>query len=189
MRVLSFEPAPIRSVSLQRLRPWQARYMAANSSFMIADAERHFPVRIRIGVPQDGLGSRLDQIKAWLGHNCGTNGWAITPLGYTRRAERCPFDLLRRCHACECLRRPMVYPIPGRDRRGRVPSAGGIADPKRRENTTSPPAIFPAPTDVVDCGTSPKCLPLRSTTATMIRPALRGVAAVACLGVAGILGI
>ena len=46
---------------------------------MVAEAEGHFPVRIRIGVPQDGLGSRLDQIKAWLGHNCGTNGWAITP--------------------------------------------------------------------------------------------------------------
>ena len=54
---------------------------------MVAEAESHFPVRIRIGVPQDGLGSRLDQIKAWLGHNCGTNGWAITPLWYTRCTE------------------------------------------------------------------------------------------------------
>ena len=30
--------------------------MAANSTFMIAEAERRFPVRIRIGVPPDGLG-------------------------------------------------------------------------------------------------------------------------------------
>ena len=55
--------------------------MAASSGFMIAGAERRFPVRIRIGVPPDGLGSRLDQIKAWLDENCGANGWAMTPSG------------------------------------------------------------------------------------------------------------
>jgi hypothetical protein len=55
--------------------------MAASSGFMIVEAERRFPVRIRIGVPPDGLGSRLDQIKAWLDENCGANGWAITPSG------------------------------------------------------------------------------------------------------------
>jgi hypothetical protein len=48
---------------------------------MIAEAERRFPVRIRIGVPPDGLGSRLDGIKAWLDENCGANGWAMTPSG------------------------------------------------------------------------------------------------------------
>jgi hypothetical protein len=32
--------------------------MAVSSNFMIAEAERRFPVRIRIGVPCDGLGSR-----------------------------------------------------------------------------------------------------------------------------------
>jgi hypothetical protein len=55
--------------------------MAANSGFMIGDAERRFPVRIRIGVPPDGLGYRLDGIKAWLDENCGANGWAMTPSG------------------------------------------------------------------------------------------------------------
>src|SRR5580693_10729201 len=55
--------------------------MAASSTFMIAEAERRFPVRIRIGVPPDGLGSRLDGIKAWLDENCGANGWAMTPSG------------------------------------------------------------------------------------------------------------
>ena len=55
--------------------------MAASSGFMIAEAERRFPVRIRIGVPLDGLGSRLDPIKAWLDENCGANGWAMTPSG------------------------------------------------------------------------------------------------------------
>ena len=55
--------------------------MAASSGFMIAEAERRFPVRIRIGVPPDGLGPRLDLIKAWLDENAGANGWAMTPSG------------------------------------------------------------------------------------------------------------
>jgi hypothetical protein len=55
--------------------------MAASSGFMIVEAERRFPVRIRIGVPPDGLGSRLDQIKAWLDENAGADGWAMTPSG------------------------------------------------------------------------------------------------------------
>jgi hypothetical protein len=55
--------------------------MAASSTFMINEAERRFPVRIRIGVPPGGLGSRLDGIKAWLDENCGASGWAMTPSG------------------------------------------------------------------------------------------------------------
>jgi hypothetical protein len=55
--------------------------MAANSGFMIAEAERRFPIRVRIGVPPDGLGPRLDRIKAWLDENAGANGWAMTPSG------------------------------------------------------------------------------------------------------------
>jgi hypothetical protein len=48
---------------------------------MIGEAERRFPVRIRIGVPPEGLGGRLDELKAWLDDNCGAAGWAITPSG------------------------------------------------------------------------------------------------------------
>jgi hypothetical protein len=55
--------------------------MAASSGFMIAEAERRFPVRIRIRVPAAGLGSRLDQIKVWLDENAGATGWAMTPSG------------------------------------------------------------------------------------------------------------
>jgi len=55
--------------------------MAASSKLMIGDAERRFPVRIRIAVPPQGLGSRLDEIKEWLDANCGADGWAITPSG------------------------------------------------------------------------------------------------------------
>jgi hypothetical protein len=45
----------------------------------VRDAERRFPVRIRIAVPPDGFGSRLDQIFAWLDANCGLDGWTSTP--------------------------------------------------------------------------------------------------------------
>ena len=39
------------------------------------DAERRFPIRVRIAVPPEGLGSRLDQIIAWLDANCGADVW------------------------------------------------------------------------------------------------------------------
>ena len=55
--------------------------MAASSRLMIGEAERRFPVRIRIGVPPEGLGGRLDALKAWLDDNCGAEGWAMTPSG------------------------------------------------------------------------------------------------------------
>jgi hypothetical protein len=31
------------------------------------------------GIPPEGLGSRLDQMNAWLDANCGANGWTSTP--------------------------------------------------------------------------------------------------------------
>jgi hypothetical protein len=43
------------------------------------NTERRFPVRVRIGIPPEGLGSRLDQMNAWLDANCGANGWTSTP--------------------------------------------------------------------------------------------------------------
>jgi hypothetical protein len=45
----------------------------------VRDAERRFPVRVRIAVPPGGLGSRLDQIIAWLDANCGVDGWTSMP--------------------------------------------------------------------------------------------------------------
>jgi len=59
----------------------QGTSMAASSRLMIGEAERRFPVRIRIGVPPQGFGGRLDDVKAWLDDNCGAEGWAITPSG------------------------------------------------------------------------------------------------------------
>jgi hypothetical protein len=55
--------------------------MAASSKLMMVEAERRFPVRIRIGVPPEGLGGRLDQMRAWLDGNCGADGWALMPSG------------------------------------------------------------------------------------------------------------
>jgi hypothetical protein len=55
--------------------------MAASSKLMMVDAERRFPVRIRIGLPLQGLDARLDQMRAWLDENCGADGWALTPSG------------------------------------------------------------------------------------------------------------
>src|SRR3954453_998274 len=54
--------------------------MVARSRLMIAEAERRFPVRIRIAADQ-GLGTRLNQMHHWLDQNAGAGGWAMTPSG------------------------------------------------------------------------------------------------------------
>jgi len=48
---------------------------------MIGDAERRFPVRIRLAIPAGGFGDRLNGMQAWLDENCGAAGWAMTPAG------------------------------------------------------------------------------------------------------------
>ena len=48
---------------------------------MITEAERRFPVRIKIALPAGGLGDRLNRMHTWLDENCGANGWAMTPTG------------------------------------------------------------------------------------------------------------
>jgi hypothetical protein len=45
----------------------------------VRGAERRFPVRVRIAVPPEDLGSRLGQMNAWLDANCGVDGWTSTP--------------------------------------------------------------------------------------------------------------
>jgi hypothetical protein len=54
--------------------------MAASSKLMITEAERRFPVRIRLAIPTGGLGERLNQMQTWLDQNAGA-GWAMTPSG------------------------------------------------------------------------------------------------------------
>ena len=48
--------------------------MAASSKLMITEAERRFPVRIRVEVPEGGFGRRLMELNAWLDQNCGADG-------------------------------------------------------------------------------------------------------------------
>ena len=45
------------------------------------EAERRFPVRIRIAVPPDGFGRQFPVMRAWLDESCGPDGWASAPAG------------------------------------------------------------------------------------------------------------
>jgi hypothetical protein len=60
-------------------RKWNE--VAWQSPDLITTAERHFPVRIRIAVPPEGLGRQHARMTAWLDENCGSDGWAMTPSG------------------------------------------------------------------------------------------------------------
>jgi hypothetical protein len=48
---------------------------------MVMEAERRFPIRIRIALPDRGLGERLNRMQEWLDQNAGADGWAMTPSG------------------------------------------------------------------------------------------------------------
>lgn len=53
--------------------------MAASARLMITEAERRFPVRIRVVIPPGGFGERLNRMHAWLDDSCGADGWSMTP--------------------------------------------------------------------------------------------------------------
>jgi hypothetical protein len=55
--------------------------MPGNPRAIITEAERRFPLRIVIRVPEDGIGSRYKPMTDWLDENCGIKGWAIAPAG------------------------------------------------------------------------------------------------------------
>ena len=48
---------------------------------MQRDAERQFPLRVRIAVPPVGFGRQLALMHAWLDETCGAAGWASAPAG------------------------------------------------------------------------------------------------------------
>ena len=124
--------------------------MAASSKLMIGEAERRFPVRIRIEVPPQGLGTRLDELKAWLDDNCGADGWAMTPSGlrgvlndavavYFRDATLAGGFVARWCWGCQAETVEGAFRIRNdapRARRGaplhRTPGAGDKAGGGRR---------------------------------------------------------
>jgi len=45
------------------------------------EAERQFPVRVRIAVPSGGFGRQLETMYAWLDEVCGPAGWISAPAG------------------------------------------------------------------------------------------------------------
>ena len=67
------------------------------------EAERRYPVSVRIAVPPEGLGRQLAIMHAWLDVACGAAGWA------SRSISSC---------LCSCLCRPLLLRLPGRDNCG-----------------------------------------------------------------------
>jgi hypothetical protein len=58
-----------------RLHPANEEHkMPGNPRSTITAAEQRFPVRIRVGVPPGGFGSRYSKMTAWLDENCGADG-------------------------------------------------------------------------------------------------------------------
>jgi hypothetical protein len=58
----------------------QVRMMRAAATAR-QQAERQFPVRVRIAVPPAGFGRQLAIMHAWLDETCGVGGWATAPSG------------------------------------------------------------------------------------------------------------
>src|ERR1700722_12067703 len=57
--------------------------MATSAKHFKREAEQHFPVRVRIAVPQDGFGRQLPVMHGWLDDVCGEDGWTSAPAGMT----------------------------------------------------------------------------------------------------------
>ena len=55
--------------------------MAKGALRIEREAERQFPVRVRIAVPPGGLGRQLETMRAWLDEVCGETGWVSAPAG------------------------------------------------------------------------------------------------------------
>ena len=46
------------------------------------EAERRFPVRVRVAVPPGGLGRQLEIMHGWLDQTCGADGGGTAPAGF-----------------------------------------------------------------------------------------------------------
>ncbi|HZK89158.1 MAG TPA: hypothetical protein VFC56_03330 [Stellaceae bacterium] len=57
--------------------------MTTGARHLQREAERNFPVRVRIAVPPDGFGRQLTVMHAWLDAVCGMAGWTSAPAGLT----------------------------------------------------------------------------------------------------------
>jgi hypothetical protein len=38
-------------------------------------------MRVKLGIPAGGFGTRLTEMQGWLDDNCGADGWAMPPAG------------------------------------------------------------------------------------------------------------
>jgi hypothetical protein len=56
-------------------------YMPGNPRQIYRDAERRFPVRVRIAVPEGGFGRQFAVMHDWLDAVCGDGGWSSAPAG------------------------------------------------------------------------------------------------------------
>lgn len=54
--------------------------MPGNSRQLTAEAERNYPVRVRVSADA-GFGQALTKIHAWLDDNCGADSWKTAPSG------------------------------------------------------------------------------------------------------------
>jgi hypothetical protein len=55
--------------------------MPGNPRQIYRDAERRFPVRVRIAVPKGGFGRQFAVMHDWLDAVCGAGGWSSAPAG------------------------------------------------------------------------------------------------------------
>jgi hypothetical protein len=121
--------------------------MARSSQHQQREAERRYPVRVRIAVPPEGLGQQLVLMHAWLDDTCGAESWAAAPAGSVgvvndaiafyspMRLSLTPLSpgsvaviASRRSPApslCAAAGRPAVAPPPTRPRERLPPQGGG----------------------------------------------------------------
>ena len=55
--------------------------MPGNPRQIHREAERRFPVRVRIAVPEGGFGRQFAVMHDWLDAVCGEDGWGSAPAG------------------------------------------------------------------------------------------------------------
>ena len=55
--------------------------MPSNPRQIQRDAERRFPVRVRIAMPEGGFGRQFAVMRDWLDAVCGDGGWSSAPAG------------------------------------------------------------------------------------------------------------
>jgi hypothetical protein len=51
------------------------------SQRLFSEAERRFPVRVRVAVPPGGFGRQLQLMHDWLDETCGAERWMLLPSG------------------------------------------------------------------------------------------------------------